>query len=138
RAEHGLPDALRLRGMTSAPPRSERPIHLHRDPRVEAPFFDMSKAKTRKPPKKVPTEKKALAAAKILVDGKSTREAAREVGVSKETARTAAKEAETNPDLGQYLAAYRAKALPKWLEVIDRGAEAALSVMPESSGRDIA
>lgn len=98
----------------------------------------MKKAKPRQAPKKVPTGKKALAAAKILVDGKSTREAARETGISAETARVAAKEAATDPDLGQYLAAYRAKALPKWLEVIDKGAEAALKVMPKSSGRDIA
>lgn len=98
----------------------------------------MSKVKARKPPRKVPLEKKALAAAKVLVEGKSLRQAADEVGVSRDTAHRAARDAEKDPDLRRYLTAYRARALPKWLQVLDKATDAALDALEGAEGRDIA
>ncbi|HEY0838861.1 MAG TPA: hypothetical protein VGD74_01620 [Vulgatibacter sp.] len=95
----------------------------------------MAKKVTRE---KVPLETRALAAAKMLVEGKSSRQAAREAGTSKETARRAAMEAETDPDLRQLVAAHRARALPKWLKVLDKASDAALAALDGAEGRDVA
>lgn len=93
-------------------------------------------AKIKRP--KVPTNVKALAAAKILVEGKSSRQAGREAGTSAETARRAAKATETDPDLRQLVAAHRARALPKWLQVLDKASDAALAALDGAEGRDVA
>lgn len=95
----------------------------------------MAKKVTRK---KVSTAIRAKAAAKVLVEGKSTRQAAREAGTSQTTVRNAVAEVEAGEDLAQYVAAYRAKAVPKWLQIVDKAAKQAEDALEGSEARDAA
>lgn len=96
----------------------------------------MSKPKTKPSRKAVPKDKRAKAAAAVLVDGKSLRQAAEVAGTSASTVRRAIEEVKSDEDLAQYVTDYRAKALPQWLDVVTQATQQTLKALPDADARD--
>lgn len=98
----------------------------------------MSKAKPKTKRPRVPKAKRAQAAAAVLVDGKSNVQAAQEAGTSEATVRRVLREVGEDESLASYVEAYRAKALPAWLGIVDAAAEQTLRALPGAEARDAA
>lgn len=98
-----------------------------------------TKAKAKGTPgRKVPKEKRARAAAAVLVDGMSLRQAADVADTSTSTVKRAVEEVQSDEDLARYVTEYRARMVPTWVGLVEKATEQVRDTLKEAGPRDAA
>lgn len=95
-----------------------------------------TKARRGTPGRKVPKAKRARAAAAVLVEGMSLRQAAEAAGTSRSTVQRAIDEVQSDEDLGRYVTEYRARMVPTWVSIVEDATRQVRATLEEAGPRD--